>query len=265
MNQVLERPIIVEGKAYEDIPADLYIPPEYLEVFLDRFEGPLDLLLYLIRRRNFDILNLPIVKITQQYLQYLEIMRQKNYDIATEYLVMAATLIQLKSRLMLPRRSDDNDEEPIDPRAELAARLKAYEKTQQAAQLIDSYPRTERNFLPVTVDLQTHLVHQHYLCQPKELLDSYLHVVQRSHIRLEHSVETEQMTMREAMVLVLDKVQDNSCYFHDIVPSLQGIQSVVCCFAALLELAKQRLVRLTQNEPLADIFIQQIPPQGDAA
>lgn len=256
-----QRSILVEGKAFDDIPADLYIPPDYLEVFLERFEGPLDLLLYLIRKRNFDLLNLPIVKITKQYLEYLEVIRKRDMDIASEYLVMAATLIQLKSRLLLPRKSDDGESEDIDPRAELAARLLAYEKTQQAASYLDECERVDRDFLPFAVQLSDKVFEKTYHCDKEQLMESYQAVLRHAQITLEHQVEPEKMTVQDGMLFVLEQIESQSCYFHDIIPQMDSVNGVICCFSGLLELAKQRVVKITQHEPLAEIFIQRIEQQ----
>ena len=259
MAETLERPILVEGKTFDDIPSDLYIPPDYLEVFLERFEGPLDLLLYLIRKRNFDLLNLPIVKITEQYLQYLDIMRDKDMDIAIEYLVMAATLIQLKSRLLLPRKTDLEQGEEEDPRALLAARLLAYEKTQAAAELLDSYKRLDRDFTIFSFKVHQNSFQDRYLCDTDDLLQSYKNILNNAKIHIEHKVEAEKMTLQEGMLVVLESVQNQSCYFHDIIKTLDQLNSVICCFSGLLELAKQRVVMITQHEPLGEIFIQLVP------
>lgn len=256
--EVKQPNVLVEGKSFDDIPADLYIPPDYLQVFLERFEGPLDLLLYLIRKRNFDLLNLPIIKITEQYLEYLEVMRRQDIDIASEYLVMAATLIQLKSRLLLPRKSNDFEAEEIDPRAELAARLLAYEKTQQAASYLDECERIDRDFLPFAVHISEKSFSKTYHCDKEQLMESYKNVLKQAQITLEHQVEPEQMTVQEGMLFVLEQIESRACYFHDIIPKMDSINGVICCFSGLLELAKQRVVRITQHEPLAEIFIQRI-------
>ena len=257
-NQTLERPVLVEGKSFDQIPADLYIPPDYLEIFLERFEGPLDLLLYLIRKRNFDILNLPIVQITKQYLHYLNIMRQKDRDIASEYLVMAATLIQLKSRLMLPRSSDLDADEEEDPRAQLAARLLAYEKTQVAAELLDSYQRVERNFFSFALETEQVGTLVQYELNKEDLLSCFQDILKRSHINLEHQVQAEKMTVHEAMIFLLESLEQNSCYFHQLVTKLTDLHAIICCFSALLELGKQQALQIIQHEPMGEIFLKKI-------
>ena len=258
MIEIKERSIVVEGKSFDDIPIDLYIPPDYLEIFLERFEGPLDLLLYLIRKRNFDIINLPIVKITEQYLEYLHVMRKKDMEIASEYLVMAATLIQLKSRLLLPRHSEEQEGEELDPRAELAARLLAYEKTQKAAEYLDEIERVDRDFLPFSLTLSDQMFEKVYYCDKQQLMKSYQSILRQAQITQGHEVEPEKMTLQDGMLFVLEETQNSSCYFHDIIPKMDNLNGVICCFSGLLELAKQRIVQITQHEPLSSIFIQRV-------
>lgn len=257
-NQKLDRPVFVEGKSFDQIPADLYIPPEYLEVFLERFEGPLDLLLYLIRKRNFDILNLPIIQITKQYLHYLQIMRQKDRDIASEYLVMAATLIQLKSRLMLPRSSSQEDDQEEDPRAQLAARLLAYEKTQVAAELLDSFDRAERNFYSFALELDQNNKIVKYDLNKNDLLSCFQDILKRTNINLEHQVQAEKMTVHEAMILLLEELEKDSQYFHNILKKVNDLHGIICCFSALLELGKQQALQIIQHEPMGEIFVQKV-------
>jgi segregation and condensation protein A len=248
---------LVRGEAVRELPTDLYIPPEALEVFLETFEGPLDLLLYLIRRENLDILDIKVAVITEQYVAYIELMKAMQLELAGEYLVMAAMLAEIKSRMLLPRPvSSDEDED--DPRAELIRRLQEYEQIKSAAEAIDTLPRLERDFYLVH-PARPELVRQH--AEPdvdlRELLLALAHVLRRAEMFQRHSVVLEPLSVRERMSNVLQRVSGSS----DFVPFValftveEGRMGVVVTFLAVLELAREFLIEVVQNEPFAPIYV----------
>jgi segregation and condensation protein A len=252
-----ELPIaIVLGKAFDSLPKDLYIPPQALEVFLEAFEGPLDLLLYLIRRENLDITNIPVADITRQYVVYIELMQEMQLELAGEYLVMSAMLAEIKSRMLLPRSSDVEEDEN-DPRAELVRRLQEYERYKQAAEDVDALPRLGRDVyqasaeaperkvvvLPPEVDLQ-------------DLIAAFQDVMKRASMYAHHHVQLESLSVRERMSSVLSKV--NSTHFtsfSELFTIEEGRMGVVVSFLAILELVKESLLELTQSEPYAPIHV----------
>ena len=252
-----ELPIaMVLGKAFDSLPKDLYIPPQALEVFLEAFEGPLDLLLYLIRRENLDITNIPVADITRQYVVYIELMQEMQLELAGEYLVMSAMLAEIKSRMMLPRATEIEEDEH-DPRAELVRRLQEYERYKQAAEDVDALPRLgrdvdqavaeppERKVLPMLpeVDLQ-------------DLIAAFQDVMKRASMYAHHHVQLESLSVRERMSSVLSKV--NSTHFtsfSDLFTIEEGRMGVVVSFLAILELVKESLLELTQSEPFAPIHV----------
>lgn len=252
-----ELPIaIVQGKVYDALPKDLYIPPQALEVFLEAFEGPLDLLLYLIRRENIDITNIPVADITRQYVEYIGLMHEMQLELAGEYLVMSAMLAEIKSRMLLPR-STEIEEDEADPRAELVRRLQEYERYKQAAEDVDALPRLGRDVyqaaaepperkiipMPPEVDLQ-------------DLIAAFQDVMKRASMYAHHHVQLESLSVRERMSSVLSKV--NSTHFTrfaDLFTVEEGRMGVVVSFLAILELVKESLLELTQSEPYAPIHV----------
>ncbi|MCB1802021.1 MAG: segregation/condensation protein A [Gammaproteobacteria bacterium] len=247
---------IVLGEPQFTLPKDLYIPPDALEVFLDAFEGPLDLLLYLIRRQNLDILDIPIFDITRQYIEYIELMQDLRLELAAEYLVMAAMLAEIKSRMLLPRpQSDDEDEQ--DPRAELIRRLQEYERFKQAAEDISEMPQLGRDVFPTVAEAPYKHVEQ---APPdvdlKEVLLALKDVLHRADMFSSHHVTAEPLSLRERMSRVLSSVRhDSFTVFTDLFDISEGRRGVVVTFMAVLELIKQQLIELVQAEAFATIHV----------
>lgn len=247
---------VVQGEPQFTLPKDLYIPPEALEVFLDAFEGPLDLLLYLIKRQNIDILDIPIAEITEQYVEYVELMREINLELAADYLVMAAMLAEIKSRMLLPRSEEDGENEE-DPRAELIRRLQEYERYKQAAEDIDALPRLERDVFQAEADFPDRKIDRK---DPdvdlKELLFALKEVMHRADMFSSHHVEREALSLRERMSIVLDKVNaDTFIPFTELFDFEEGRDGVVVSFMAILELLKQSLLEIVQAEAFAPIHV----------
>ncbi len=247
---------IVEGEALTQLPQDLYIPPDALKVFLEAFEGPLDLLLYLIRRQNIDILDIPIAEISRQYIQYIELMRDLQFELAGEYLLMAAMLAEIKSRLLLPRPKAEEGEEE-DPRAELVRRLQEYERYKQAAEDIDGLPRMERDHWPVSVEF-THaeVVQKLPDITLKELLVAFKEVLDRASMFAHHHVQREPLSVRERMTQVLTRIkaEEFTDFVHLFDPE-EGRMGVSVTLLALLELMRESLIELVQAEPFAPIHV----------
>jgi segregation and condensation protein A len=249
---------IVEGRAVTELPRDLYIPPDALEVFLEAFEGPLDLLLYLIRRQNLDILDISVSRITHQYMQYVELMKALQFELAAEYLVMAAMLAEIKSRMLLPRPPMEEGEEGEDPRAELIRRLQEYERFKQAAEDLDELPRVDREVFPGTakappMDRQRPQAD----VDLKELLVALAEVVQRAENFASHNVSFEMLSTRERMGEVLRRVTDRADFvdFHSLFRVDEGRLGVIVTFLAIMELVKESLIEIVQNEPFAPIHV----------
>ena len=246
---------LVEGEPLTVIPQDLYIPPDALQVFLEAFEGPLDLLLYLIKRQNLDILNIPISNITRQYMDYIQLMDELELELAAEYLVMAAMLAEIKSRMLLPRPVGDNDED--DPRAELIRRLQEYEQFKKAAEDIEALPREEREvFFPHAElpDMKAEIPLPEV--NMKDLLMAFRDVVNRSEKFASHHVEREPLSVRERMTIVLSKLKsDGYTEFKDFFNIEEGRMGVVVSFLAILELVKERMIDIVQNDAYAPIYV----------
>ncbi|MBC7444774.1 MAG: segregation/condensation protein A [Polaromonas sp.] len=244
------------GEPMFAIPQDLYIPPDALQVFLDAFEGPLDLLLYLIRRQNFNILDIPMAVLTRQYLVYVDEIRTTNLELAAEYLLMAAMLIEIKSRLLLPPRKAAADQEAGDPRAELVRRLLDYEQIKLAAQRLGAMPREGRDFLvaqaPVAHDAAPRLPE----VTLGELQDAWQAVARRARLVQHHVIRREELSVREHMASVLRRLQGRSFLaFDELFDTAGGMPLLVVTFIALLELAKECLLEITQAESFAPIYI----------
>lgn len=247
---------IVQGQPFTQLPQDLYIPPDALEVILDAFEGPLDLLLYLIRRQNLDILDIPIAEITRQYISYIDLLREVQFELAAEYLVMAAILAEIKSRLLLPRpRTEEGEEE--DPRAELVRRLQEYERFKQAAEDIEGLPREERDFvvlealvedrevvrIPPEIDLQ-------------DMLRALRDVLSRAELFTRHHIQSETLSVRERMTHIIDRLREEPYIeFPNLFTVEEGRMGVVVTFLALMELLREKLVDLLQHKPFGQIYI----------
>ena len=244
------------GEPLFALPSDLYIPPDALEVILEAFEGPLDLLLYLIRRQNFDILDIPMAALTRQYLGYVEALRRGNLELAAEYLLMAALLIEIKSRMLLPPRKAAGDDEPEDPRAELVRRLLDYEQTQRAAAALDALPRAGRDFRVAQVPLERSPGLRLPEVGAAELRDAWLGVVARARLVQRHRISREALSVREHMAIVLRALQGQRfALFEELFDLARGVPVMVVTFIALLELAKETLVEITQAEAFAPIYV----------
>jgi segregation and condensation protein A len=245
----------VLGQPLDKLPDDLYIPPDALQVFLEAFEGPLDLLLYLIRRQNLNILDIPVFKITQQYMQYIELMRDLRLELAAEYLVMAAMLAEIKSRLLLPRPQLEAAE--TDPRMDLVRRLQEYERYKTAAENLDGLPRVGREISlaqarPEKVETVVELPVPHI----RELLEAFREAMQRAEMFTRHQVAREPLSVRERMSRILARVSAGTgATFADIVDPGEGRMGVVVCLLAVLELVKGSMVELTQEAPFAPLNI----------
>jgi segregation and condensation protein A len=252
-----ELPIaVVQGKALDSLPKDLYIPPRALEVFLEAFEGPLDLLLYLIRRENIDIVDIPVADITRQYIDYIELMQDMQLELAGEYLVMSAMLAEIKSRMLLPRPVDtETDEE--DPRAELVRRLQEYERFKQAAEDIDALPRLGRDVYQAVAEPPEHkVVAIPPQVELQDLVSAFQAVMKRASMYAHHHVQLESLSVRERMSSVLSKVNSTRfTSFADLFTVEEGRMGVVVSFLAILELVKESLLELTQAEPFAPIHV----------
>ena len=248
---------IVRGQVVEQLPDDLYIPPDALEVVLEAFEGPLDLLLYLIRRQNLDVLEIRVAEITHQYMQYIELMSVLQLELAGEYLVMAAMLAEIKSRMLLPRESDVDVDE-TDPRAELIRRLQEYEVFKEAAANIDAMPRIERDIHVATVE-KPELVRAQL--DPgvdfRELAIALAEVLNRVELYKRHSITAEPLSVRERMSKILDQIAGVSGFlnFPELFELEEGRKGVIVTFLALLELMREGLVDVSQNEPYSPIYV----------
>lgn len=241
----------VAGKPLTEVPVDLYIPPDALRVFLEAFEGPLDLLLYLIRRQNMDILDIDVSEITRQYMGYIEVIEAMRFELAGEYLVMAATLAEIKSRMLLPRQQTDAEEEE-DPRAELIRRLQQYERFKQAAEDIERMPRMERDVFAVSAEVPRVAGDKpHPDVSLHELLLALKDVLERGDLFESHQVEREPLSTRERMTQILERLDgDRFCSFESLFTFEEGRLGVVVTFLAMLELIKEQLVEIVQ----ADVF-----------
>ena len=247
---------VVQGEPYTQIPKDLYIPPEALEVFLEAFEGPLDLLLYLIRRHNLDILDISIAEITKQYMAYIGVLDELQFELAAEYLVMAAILAEIKSRMLLPRPGEDAEEED-DPRAELMRRLQEYERFKKAAEDLDDLPREGRDFVLTEVFIEDNKVIQ---VPPnvnlQDMLTALLDVLSRAELFSHHRIQKEPLSVRERMTQIIDRLRDNPYLnFTRFFTVEEGRRGVVVTFIALMELTREQIVDIVQNEPLGSIYV----------
>jgi segregation and condensation protein A len=247
---------LVNGEPLAQIPDDLYIPPNALEVFVDLFEGPLDLLLYLIKRQNLDIVNIPIAQITRQYIAYIQLMDTLNLEMAAEYLVMAALLAEIKSRMLLPRQADVEDSEE-DPRATLIRRLQEYECIKQAAEDMDLLPRLERDIFSIDVDTSTLIVERPLPdIQLKEMLLAFQEVLKRADQLSHHHITKEPLSVRERMSSILDSLRgSDGLLFSQLFLKKEGRQGVVVSLLAVLELSKERLIEIIQVEPFTELRV----------
>ncbi|HEU4644041.1 MAG TPA: ScpA family protein, partial [Burkholderiales bacterium] len=243
------------GEPLIEIPADLYIPPDALEVILEAFEGPLDLLLYLIRKENLDILDIAMAPLTRQYLEYVEAMRATNLELAGDYLVMAATLMDIKSRLLLPRSPAAQQTEE-DPRAELVRRLIEYERIKQAAQALDQMPQVGRDVLAVSVWVERIVEQRLPEVRSQDLAEAWRTLLHRARLSAHHRVSREELSVREHMSGILRRLQERRVLeFGELFDPARGVAVLVVTLLAVLELARESLLELTQSESFAPIYV----------
>jgi segregation and condensation protein A len=243
------------GEPVIELPHDLYIPPDALEVILEAFEGPLDLLLYLIRKENLDILDIPMAPLTRQYLEYVEAMRSKNLELAAEYLVMAAMLMEIKSRLLLPRPPAAEPAEE-DPRAELVRRLLEYERIKKAAAALDELPQVGRNVVAISVWIERQLSERLPDVRPQDLAEAWRGLLYRARMSRHHHISREELSVREHMSSILRALQEHRVLeFGELFQPERGVPVLVVTFLALLELARELLIEITQAECFAPIYV----------
>ncbi|MDP2257141.1 MAG: ScpA family protein [Polaromonas sp.] len=244
------------GEPMFTMPRDLYIPPDALKVFLEAFEGPLDLLLYLIRKQNFNILDIPMAALTRQYLTYVDEIRSTNLELAAEYLLMAAMLIEIKSRMLLPPKKTAEGQEAEDPRAELVRRLLEYEQIKLAAHQLNNVPQCGRDFLAAQVHVEQSLLPRFPDVTVVDLQDAWQDIVRRAKLVQHHVISREELSVREHMSIVLRKLQGRKFLeFEELFDASRGMPVLVVTFIALLELAKECLLEITQAESFAPIYI----------
>ncbi|HTE43518.1 MAG TPA: segregation/condensation protein A [Steroidobacteraceae bacterium] len=248
---------VVEGEPFTQLPRDLYIPPDALQVFLEAFEGPLDLLLYLIRRQNLDILDIPIAEITRQYMKYIEVMSELQLELAGEYLLMAAMLAEIKSRMLLPRAKAEEGVDEMDPRAELVRRLQEYERFKKAAADIDRLPRMERDTLPASAELvERKVVKMVPQVTLQEMLLAFRDVVARSNMFAHHHVQRERLSVRQRMSDILGALKQNAWVeFGRLFQAEEGRMGVTVTFSAILELMREGLIEIVQAEVYGPLHV----------
>jgi len=247
----------IYGEPLETLPQDLYIPPDALSVMLDAFEGPLDLLLYLIRKANVDILDIPMAPLTKQYLKYIDSMQASNLELAGEYLVMAAMLIEIKSRMLLPRHKIGDEETAEDPRAELVRRLMEYEQMKIAGQKLNELPQAEREFFWVDTLVEKSLYVRLPEVSVDDLKDAWLTIFRQAGLKKHHKIGREELSVREHMGIILRLLQERGGFvqFETMFDAGMGAPSLVVHFLAMLELAREKLVEFTQTEAFAPIYV----------
>ena len=254
----------VHGQELNELPRDLYIPPDAMLVILEMFEGPLDLLLYLIRKNNIDIIDIPVASITQQYIEYVECMQCANLELAADYLEMAAILIEIKSRMLLPTTPSEDPEE--DPRATLVRRLQEYEQIKQAANNLDAVPRQNRDFFSIKLDCSNNIVQAVPEIEFTELLRAFQQVIIRQDLQSSHTIVTENLSIRDKMILILGRLnslqlscegaEDNKFFnFSDFFSFQEGRLGVVVTFLAMLELARENLLEIMQSDQFSPIYV----------
>ncbi len=258
MPEVVDRVALARlyGEPLFAMPQDLYIPPDALEVFLEAFEGPLDLLLYLIRKQNFNILDIPMLSVTKQYLVYVDQIRKHNLELAAEYLLMAAMLIEIKSRMLLPPKKTAEGQEAEDPRAELVRRLLEYEQMKLAAARLNAIPQYGRDFLKANAHIEQSLQPRFPDVSLVDLQDAWRDIMKRAKLVQHHKISREELSVREHMSIVLKRLQGQRFVgFEDLFDPSQGTPVLVVTFIALLELAKETLIEITQAEAFAPIYV----------
>ena len=247
----------IYGEALEHLPQDLYIPPDALAIMLDAFEGPLDLLLYLIRKANVDILDIPMAPLTRQYLTYVESMRATNLELAADYLVMAAMLIEIKSRMLLPRHKIGEGDEAEDPRAELVRRLMEYEQMKLAGQKLNELPQAGREFFWVETLVEKSLYVRHPDVSVDDLKDAWMAIFRQASLKKHHRIGREELSVREHMGIILRLLQERGGFvqFETMFDPEMGAPGLVVHFLAMLELAREKLVEFTQTEAFQPIYV----------
>src|SRR5438552_1153603 len=253
----------VRGEPFTELPHDLYIPPDALEVFLDTFEGPLDLLLYLIRRANLDILDIPMARLTEQYMEYVEVMRTRNLELAAEYLVMAAMLMEIKSRMLLPRQTMPGAEDE-DPRAELVRRLLEYERMKLAGQRLDALLQPGRDFFPVEVWIEQTITQRLPQVNVVDLQEAWRALLVRAKMMQHHRVTREELSVREHMSLILRRLRSGGfAEFAELFEPGRGVPVLIVNFLAVLELVRENRVEVTQSESFAPIYVKLAHAQSE--
>jgi len=255
--QLLLHPVAhIHGEPLLELPQGLYIPPDALELVLENFQGPLDLLLYLIRKHNLDVLDIPMAELTRQYMSYIEMMQQHRLELAAEYLLMAAVLIEIKSRMLLPRPPKVSEEDGEDPRAELMRRLLEYEQMKQAAQKLNELPQAGRDFEIVQVLIENTVRERLPEVSVEDLRQAWLGLLARAKLNTHHKVRREQLSVREQMTHVLRCLQGGEFVAFDQLFELEsGVPKLVVTFIAILELAKEYLVEIQQSEIFGSIYV----------
>ncbi len=247
----------IYGEPMVQLPLDLYIPPDAMAVMLDAFEGPLDLLLYLIRKANVNVLDIPMAPLTEQYLTYVEVMRSHNLELAADYLVMAAMLIEIKSRMLLPRSKEMSGGDVDDPRAELVRRLIEYEQMKLAAHRLDEIPQSERDFDWIQVWVDKSIRHRLPEVNSEDLKNAWATILRQAKLHTHHLIQREELSVREHMGLILRQLRDSGGFveFITMFDPLLGVQVLVVHFLAMLELAREHLLEMTQAEAFAPIYV----------
>lgn len=247
----------IYGEPMEQMPLDLYIPPDALAIMLDAFEGPLDLLLYMIRRANINILDIPMAPLTRQYLDYVEAMRATNLELAADYLVMAALLIEIKSRMLLPRPKQGEGEEAEDPRAELVRRLMEYEQIKLAGQKLNEMPQAEREFFWVETLVEKSLLIRQPDVSVDDLKEAWMAVVRQAGLKKHHKIGREELSVREHMGIILRALQEKGGFvqFESLFEPEMGVPGLVVHFIAMLELGREKLIEITQAEAFQPIYV----------
>lgn len=255
----------IHGQPMLQLPLDLYIPPDALEVALETFQGPLDLLLYLIRKHNLDVLDIPMAQLTQQYMAYIEVMQQNRMELVAEYLLMAAVLIEIKSRMLLPRQPKVSDEEQEeDPRAELMRRLLEYEQMKSAAYALNKLPQAGRDFEWVQVLIERTVVERLPVVSVEDLRAAWMTLLMRAKVHARHKVRRDELSVREEMIRVLRQLQHGEFeVFENLFDVTGGVPQLVVTFIAVLELAKELLVEISQTETLGMIYVRTNQGLGD--
>ena len=255
--ELLEPLARIYGQPVQQMPLDLYIPPDALAIMLEAFEGPLDLLLYMIRRANIDILDIPMAPLTRQYLDYVEAMRSTNLELAADYLVMAAVLIEIKSRMLLPRPKVAGDDEADDPRAELVRRLMEYEQMKLAGQGINALPQADREFFWVETLVEKSLYVRLPEVSVEDIKEAWMSVVRQAKLNKNHKISREELSVREHMGIILRLLQSRGGFvqFETMFDPEMGVPGLVVHFLAMLELAREKLVEFTQTEAFQPIYV----------